>query len=84
MSVKINDAISFAWKLVGTELCTGAGEDQDACYRISPIVHAQIEGAIGTDFVPYTYGQLRSTSDIRRKALGEYLKSVGEALLSDA
>lgn len=82
--MSINDAISFAWKLVGTELCTGAGEDQDACYTVSPIVRAQIEGAMGTDFVPYAYSQLRTPSDIRRKALGEYLKSVGEALLSDA
>ena len=83
MSIKINDAISFAWKLVGTELCTGAGEDQDACYTVSPIVRAQIEGALGADLVPNSYGQLRTPSD-RRKALGEYLKSVGEALLSDA
>lgn len=72
-----NQAISFANKIVGSELCTGAGEDEAASYFMSPIARAFIEGAIGADNTP---GSMYYAKTFQLKALAEFFVECGEAL----
>ena len=80
MKVTKAQARCFVDKMIGTELCRGAGEDESAEYYVSPIVRAFLEGAVGFSNTPNTaFGGVQE----RIRPIGEYLIACGEALLAD-
>ena len=75
-------AQAFVQKIIGTELCTGADETESACYFVSPIPRAFLEGVLGTDNVPDCFwGDV--TND-QLNAIGTFLCNCGQAILSEA
>ena len=78
-----SQAIAFANKIIGTELCTGAGEDESAQYYISPIPRAFLEGAIGAQYVPDSLLPGRATPSMLTE-IGMFFQDVGEALRQEA
>ena len=77
----IDKAAAFVWKLIGFELCTGAGEDQSAIYYISPVARAFLEGAIGPTACNANYRELLHR--VGTRDLAEFLIAAGKALLPD-
>jgi len=83
--MKTSQALAFVKSIVGFELCTGAGENESACYAVSPVPRAFMEGALGAENVRdvYAFGH-RSPSDTDALDIqGHFLIEVGEALIRD-
>ena len=78
-----SQAIAFVEKIIGSELCTGAGEDESAQYYISPIPRAFLEGAIGTHHVPDSLLPHRTTTATLAE-VGIFFQDVGETLQQEA